>query len=57
MTTNERLYDAGLLESFGKAPKRRDRIAMIAALNEVELADEADHIVDTVLANPEFYGF
>ena len=57
MTTNERLYEAGLLVSFDKAAKRRDRAAMIAVLNQVELADQGAQIVDAILAKPKSYGF
>ena len=42
MTTNERLFEAGLLDTFDQAAKRRDRAAVIA---------------DTILANPHVYGF
>jgi hypothetical protein len=57
MTTNERLWDAGLLDAFTQAAGRRDGAAMIAALDQVELEDQSAHIADTILANPKFYGF
>ena len=57
MTTNERLYSAGLLGSFEQAARRRDRARMIEMLGKVELADQADQISDTILANPTRYGF
>ena len=57
MTTNERLFEAGLLDTFDQAARRRDRAAMIAALDQVELEDQSAHVADTILANPKFYGF
>lgn len=58
MTTNERLFEAGLLDPFGAAARRRDQPAMIALLEQVELtSDEARWIAETVLANPARYGY
>jgi hypothetical protein len=57
MTTNERLYVAGLLDSFDEAARQRDRARMIEVLSEVELDDQADQIADSILAEPERYGF
>jgi hypothetical protein len=57
IATNERLYTAGLLNAFVQAARRRDRALMIQMLGEVELADQADKIVDGILAEPKRYGF
>ena len=51
MTTNERLYTAGLLDLFDQAARRRDRALMIEVLGKVELADQAVEIVDAILAH------
>lgn len=55
MTVNERLFVAGLLDDFDDAVSRRDRAEMIRILESVEVPDAA-RTVDTVLANPSFYG-
>ena len=52
MTTNERLFEAELLESFDRAALQRDREDMISILGRVELGDQAAQIVDAILANP-----
>ena len=58
MTTNERLCEAGLLEAFDAAIRRRDRVAAEAILEQVELPHpEAEAIVRAVLKNPKFYGY
>lgn len=57
MTTNERLFAAGLLDTFNQAARRRDRARMIEVLSKVELADQADKIADGILADPKRYGF
>ena len=58
MTLNERLYSAGLLPEFENAVRRRDRDATIAALAKVGLSQAmAVWTADTVLANPEHYGY
>jgi hypothetical protein len=57
MTVNERLSTAGLLEKFDRAARKRDRDSMIALLSEVELADHAPSITDTILANAAKYGY
>lgn len=56
MTTNERLFVAGLLESFDDAALRNDREGMISLLQQVAFseADAAD-CVDQILAHPEVY--
>ena len=56
MTVNERLVAAGLFHAFDDAMSRRDRIEMIRILESVEVQD-ADWTVDTLLANPSFYGY
>ena len=50
MTTNERLFEAGVLRAFDEACLKRDRRRMIALLNEVELDDQSEWIADTILA-------
>jgi hypothetical protein len=57
MTTNERLFDAGLLSEWNVAACSRNRERMIELLGKVNLADQAESITDTVLANPQKYGF
>jgi len=51
MTVNERLFSAGLLETFDVAVGRRDRDTLIAILSEVALVD-AETTADSVLAPP-----
>ena len=57
MTTNERLFEAGLLSEWNVAASSRDRERMIELLGKVDLGDQAEWIADTVLSNPEKYGF
>jgi hypothetical protein len=57
MTTNERLFTAGLMDAFDSAIEARDRDSAIELLGQVDLANQADFIVDTVLGNPSFYGY
>ena len=57
MTTNERLFVAGLLDKFDAAARKRDRSRMIAILTKVELEGQADEIADTILSDPAKYGF
>jgi hypothetical protein len=57
MTTNERLFAAGLLSAWDEALSARDRAKMIQVLRAVDFsATDAEEIVDTVLASPELYG-
>ena len=49
MTVNERLYAAGLLADWDSARSRVDRDAMIELLGRVELSDQAEWIVETLL--------
>jgi hypothetical protein len=56
MTVNERLFTAGLLRDWDRAINSGDREAAIDILNRVDV-DNASATVDTVLANPGFYGF
>ena len=57
MTTNERLYTAGLLEQFDVAAESRNRDAMIRILLQVDLsAEEAASIAEKILAAPGRYG-
>jgi hypothetical protein len=57
MTTNERLFEAGLLSEWNAAARSRNRERMIELLGKVDLGDQAEWIADTVLANPGKYGF
>ena len=57
MTTNERLFEAGLLSEWNSAARSRNRERMIELLSKVDLGDQAEWIVDTVLSNPGKYGF
>ena len=57
MTTNERFFEAGLLSDWDAAARSRHRERMIELLSRVDLGDQAEWIADTVLSNPEKYGF
>lgn len=56
MTVNERLYEAGIMEEWDRAATSKNRDRMIELLGEVELADQAEQITDTVLSDPKRYG-
>jgi len=56
MTVNERLFEAGALEESDRAATARNRGRMIELLAQVELSDQAEHIADTILADPRRYG-
>jgi hypothetical protein len=49
MTVNERLFVAGLLKEWDAAMNSSDRERMIRLLNEVDLADQASQIVNSLL--------
>jgi len=57
MTVNERLFSAGLMADWDGAAQSRNRKRMVELLTKVDLEDEADQIVDTILSNPQRYGF
>ncbi|HTT20334.1 MAG TPA: hypothetical protein VMG82_15400 [Candidatus Sulfotelmatobacter sp.] len=57
MTINERLYVAGLMPEWDAAATARDGARMVEILGRIGLANQAEHIADTVLANPRRYGF
>lgn len=57
MTVNERLFTAGILDEWDAAARWRKRERMIELLGRVELAEEAEQIVNAVLSNPHPYGF
>jgi hypothetical protein len=58
MTVNERLHNAGLLESWDRAARARDRQTMIDHLEKVGIGpSHAAQIVETTLANPAKYSF
>lgn len=56
MTVNERLSHVGIIDRWDEAAQRRDRGAMIALLEQVEVP-KPHLIADAVLANPEKSGF
>ena len=56
MLLNERLYVSGQLDAFGRAARSRDRQEMLAILATVEVND-APWVVDTILENPDKYGY
>ncbi len=49
MTVLERLFHVGLIDSWETAVKAENRREMLELLTRVELADQAEWIVDTVL--------
>ena len=49
MTTNERLFEAGLLDAWDDAVSRRARTEMIALLGQVDLVEQAAWIADRAL--------
>jgi hypothetical protein len=51
MTTNERLFEAGLLDLWDAALARRDRNKMIVLLGRVDLAEQAGWITEQTLRN------
>lgn len=57
MTTNERLYFAGLMPEWDAAAHSRNRERMVEILCRVGLGTQADDIAGTVLADPKRYGF
>jgi hypothetical protein len=58
MTTNERLFQAGLLDAFDEAVNAGDRAALLAILDQVEMSgDLAKMTVERVLADPKKYGY
>jgi hypothetical protein len=57
MTVNERIVASGLLSAWDSAIRNGQRQVAIDLLGQVDLADQAAEIVDTVLADPTRYGF
>jgi hypothetical protein len=57
MTVNERLFEAGLIPEWDAAARSRNRDKMVELLTKVDLGEQAERILDTVLSNPEQYGF
>jgi len=55
MTTNERVYVAGLMPEWDAAAVSRYRKRMVEILGKVGLAKEAVQIADAVLANAKRY--
>jgi hypothetical protein len=56
MTVNERLSHVGIIDQWDAAARRRDRATMVRLLVEVEVPTP-EKTVDTILANPNKYGF
>ena len=56
MTTNERLFSAGLMPEWDAATKARNREKMIEILCRVGLRDQADEIAGRVLTDPKRHG-
>jgi hypothetical protein len=58
MTLNERLLAADLLDRFDWAAMHADRARMAKVLTAINISgQEADRIVDMILANPALYGY
>ena len=57
MTTNERLFAAGLLDDFERAAKSKDPKRMVEILSRVGLASQAEWITEVTLSDPHKYGF
>jgi hypothetical protein len=58
LTTNERLFDAGLIDAYDRAAITKDRTKMIELLMAVEFSKaDAEQIADAVLAYPRQYGY
>ncbi len=49
------MFEAGLLDQWDSAVRDRDRDCMLRVLAEVDLADQAEAITDTVLRDPARY--
>lgn len=56
MTVNERLAASGKMASFDAAALARDRETMSRILSELDVSG-ADWTADTILANPDRYGY
>ncbi|MGA9462578.1 MAG: Imm27 family immunity protein [Terracidiphilus sp.] len=56
MTTNERLYVAGLTQEWDAAAQSLDREKMVEVLFRIGLGNQANHIAGQVIANPRRYG-
>ena len=58
MTVNERLFVCGAIDQWDEAVRKRSRADMIAVLRGVAMTEnEAAQTTDSVLQNPEKYGF
>jgi hypothetical protein len=58
LTLNERLYEAGILDSFAAAVERGDKAAVVAFLKAVEIdPTEAVVTADMILNNPKRHGY
>lgn len=57
MTTNERLFFAGLMPEFDAAAHSRNSERMVEILCKIGLGNQADEIAGAVLADPKRYGY
>jgi hypothetical protein len=57
MTTNERLFLAGLLPEWDEAAHSRNGERMVEILCKIGLGGQANEIAGAVLADPQRYGF
>ncbi len=58
MTTNERLFTAGLIDGFDAAARRRDREEMVRLLLKTfATQSNAESIADQILSSPNTYGY
>jgi hypothetical protein len=56
MTVNERMSHVDIIDLWDDAVRHRDRSAMVALLEQVEVS-EPHLIADAVLADPKKFGF
>lgn len=56
MTVNERLFEAGILDQWVNAARRRNRDAMIELLRRVKVASP-ERTADAIISNLQKYGF
>jgi hypothetical protein len=50
MTVNERIFASGQLSQWDSAFVRRDRMELTEILNRVDLSDQAQTIIDSILS-------
>ena len=49
MTVNERIFASGQLSRWDSAVARKDRTELTEILNQVDLSDQAQTIIDSIL--------